>query len=474
MQLNRTSGKANRQKNSGLAKWHNWTIGGVTPDGRDATNEMTYLILEAARCCPTPHHTITLRVHDGTPEALMLKALEVVKMGIGMPAFIGDKSYIEYLLNQGVPLQEARDYVMTGCLDANIVGQSRTASVGMFIVPLVFDIFMHNGVEPKTGRQLGPQTGDLESFACFADLMTAFKEQLAYFMDVTAERNNIELRMMRDLFPDPVRSSLMTNAIKEGKDILDRTMPFENAAVMNPVGMINVADSLAAIKKLVFDDKNVTMNELKAALAANWQGNGYDKIRKMCLAAPKYGNDDDYVDTIAKELYQFWADKTVTLDTCLGGKHKPTAIAITSHAPGGALTGPTPDGRYAGEVLADGTTSPMRGRDTHGPTSVIKSASKIDQVPYQATLMNMKFHPSALKSTEDLRKLSVLIRTYFSLGGKHIQFNVVTKEMLLDAQKHPENYRDLVVRMAGYSAYFLQLSKAIQDEIIARTEHELM
>jgi pyruvate formate-lyase/glycerol dehydratase family glycyl radical enzyme len=471
MQLNRTSGRLLRQKNAGLAKWHNWTIGGVTPEGEDATNELTYLILQAAAECPTPHHTITLRVHEGTPEALMLKALEVVRTGIGMPAFVGDRSYIEFLLSHGVPLRTARDYIMTGCLDVNIVGRSRIGPYGMFIVPLVLDIFMRNGVDPNTGLQVGLQTGEPESFASFEDLMAAFKRQLAYFMDLAADKNNVELAVARDLFPDPVRSSLMDDAITEGKDMLDRTMPFENGAVLNLIGMINVADSLAAVKKLVFDERKVSMQELKAALAANWQGNGYEELRKAFLAAPKYGNDDDCVDSIARDLYQFWADTAATLKTRLGGKHMPAAISITSQAPGGALTGATPDGRYAGECLADGTMSAMRGRDTHGPTALIKSAAKIDQVPYQSTLMNMKFHPSALKSTEDLRKLSSLIKTYFSLGGKHVQFNVVSTGTLLDAQQHPEEHRDLVVRVAGYSAYFVQLTKTVQDEIIERTEH---
>jgi pyruvate formate-lyase/glycerol dehydratase family glycyl radical enzyme len=471
MQLIRTSGRLLRQKNAGLAKWHNWTIGGVTPEGEDATNDLTYLILEAALECPTPHHTITLRVHEGTPEALMLKALEVVKTGIGMPAFVGDKSYIEFLLGHGVPLRTARDYIMTGCLDVNIVAQSRIGPYGMFIVPLVLDIFMHNGMDPNTGLKVGLETGAPESFASFEEFVGAFKKQLAYFMGLAAERNNVELAVARALFPDPVRSSLMIDAIKVGKDMYDRTMPFENGAVLNLIGMINVADSLAAVKKLVFDEKKVSMSELKAGLAANWQGNGYEELRKAFLAAPKYGNDDDYVDSIARDLYQFWADTAGTLDTRLGGKHMPAAISITSQAPGGALTGATADGRYAGECLADGTMSAMRGRDTRGPTALIKSAAKIDQVPYQSTLMNMKFHPSALRSPEDLRKLSSLIKTYFSLGGKHVQFNVVSTDTLVDAQRHPENHRDLVVRVAGYSAYFVQLTKAVQDEIIERTEH---
>ena len=475
MQLNFVGGgKLQRQKWAGMARWHNWVIGGVTPDGKDATNELSYLLLEAARDCQTPHHTITLRVHDGTPEDLMLKALEVVKTGIGMPAFVGDKSYIEYLISQGVPLREARDYALAGCLDVNIPGKSRINAFGMFIAPLVFEITMNNGVEPRTGRQLGPRTGDFESFGSFDEFMGALKEQLAYFMGLTVEEHNILLQAQRELFPDPVHSSLMADAIKVGRDALDRTMPFENGSALNVVGMVNVADSMAAVKQLVFEERKVTKKELKAALQANWQGNGHAEIRKMCLSAPKYGNGDPYVDNIAAELYKFWADTAITFPTIWGGTTKPTGISITAHAPGGALTGATPDGRYAGETLADGTMSPAQGRDTRGPTAVLRSAMTVDQVPFQATLLNMKFHPSALKSTEDLRKLSSLIKTYFSFGGKHVQFNVIHRETLLDAQKHPERYRDLIIRVAGYSAYFVQLTKSVQDEIIARTQYELM
>jgi len=398
----------------------------------------------------------------------MLKSLEVVKTGIGMPAFVGDKSYIEFLLNEKVPLKVARDFCLTGCIDASLTGQSRIIAYPMFIVPLVLELTLNNGVHPKTGERLGPPSGDPESFQSFEELMEAFQRQLTHFMGLAAEYNNIWIRANNDLFPDPVRSALMVNALSEGKSILDRTYLFENGAVLNLVGMINVADSLASVKKLVFEEKRVTMKALKAALASNWKG--YEDLRKLCLAAPKFGNDQDDADSIVQDLYRVWADTTVALDTSLGGKHKPSAISISSQWPGGTLTGATPDGRYAGECLADGSMSPMRGMDTCGPTAVIKSASKIDQVPYQSTLLNMKFHPSALKKEEDLRKLGVLIRTYFSLGGKHIQFNVVNRQTLLEAQKHPESHHDLVVRIAGYSAYFVQLSRPMQDEIIGRTE----
>lgn len=471
-QLMLTGGKGQREKWSGLAKWHNCVIGGQTADRKDVTNELTYLILEAAKDCPTPHYTITLRVHEGTPEVLMLKALEVVKTGMGMPAFVGDRAYIEYLLTQGVPLREARDYTIAGCLDVNLTGKSRIGAYNMFIVPRVLEFTLNNGMDTKTGMQIGPKSGEFENFETFDDFMKAFKEQLAFFMEMHAEYNNAYLQAYVELIHEPLDSVLMIDGIKEGKDILDRKVPFENGAVMNAVGMINVVDSMAAIKKLVFEEKKVTKKELKSALTANWHGNGYGEIRRLFLSAPKYGNDDDYVDRIADELYQFWADTASQFDTRLGGKFKPSAISISAQWPGGELTGATPDGRNAGECLADGALSAMRGMDTHGPTALIKSALKVDQVPFQSTLFNMKLHPSALKTTEDMRKLSNLIRTYFSLGGKHIQFNVVGKETLMDAQKRPEKHRDLIVRVAGYSAYFVQLGKVIQDEIIGRTEEK--
>ena len=472
MQINRTSGKLARQKNAGMAKWHNMTIGGVTPEGADATNELSYLILDALKLCPVPHHTVTVRVHEGTPEELMLKALEVVRTGIGMPAFVGDKSYIGYLVNEGVPLKDARDYAMAGCIDAAITGKSRIASYGMFIVPKVLEVTLNNGIEPQTGRRLGPETGEFGSFVAFDDFLTAFKRQLRYFLGLHAEKNNIELQVSRELFPDPLRSSLMDDGIKAGKALLDRTFPFENGAVMNPVGMINVVDSLAAIKKLVFEEKKISRPDLSDALRSNWKGDGHAAMRKMFLAAPKFGNNDDDVDAIATDLFRFWADTTVQFETCLGGTHKPTGVSVSAQWPGGTLTGATPDGRYAGECLADGTVSPMRGMDLHGPTAALNSAMKIDQTAYQAALLNIKFHPSSLKTNQDLRKLSFLIRTYFSGNGKHIQFNVVNREVLTDAQENPERHKDLIVRIAGYSAYFVQLGKPMQNEIIGRTEHE--
>jgi pyruvate formate-lyase/glycerol dehydratase family glycyl radical enzyme len=471
MQINRTSGKAARQKNAGMAKWHNMTIGGVTRDGRDATNELSYLIIEAARRCPVPHHTLTVRVHDGTPKALMDKALEVVGTGAGFPAFVGDRSYLDYLTGEGIALEEARDYVMAGCIDACLPGKSRTVAAGMFIVPMVLTAAMNDGIDPKTKRRIGPETGTFESFDTYEEFFAAFRKQLDYFLACLADKNNLEIGVYRDLYPDPVRSSLMNDGVKEGKALLERPFPLENGAVMNPVGMVNVIDSLVAVRNLVFEDQAVGKRELMEALHADWQGDDNAALRRLCLDAPKYGNGDACVDEVAAELYAYWADAAHRHETCLGGFHKPTAISVSSQWPGGLLTAATPDGRYDGECLADGAVSPMRGRDRNGPTGNVRSALTIDQGPFQATLFNMKFHPAVFASASDRHKIALLIRTYFAGGGKHIQFNVVDRETLLDAQRHPENYADLLVRIAGYSARFVSLSRAMQDEIIARTEH---
>ncbi|MBN2401464.1 MAG: formate C-acetyltransferase [Spirochaetes bacterium] len=470
MELNRISGSKLRQKNAGMAKWHNATIGGQTKDGRDSTNELSYLILEAARRCTVPHHTITIRVHDKTPEALMVKGIEVVKTGIGMPAFIGDKSYLSFIEHQGVPVEKARDYSMCGCLDAALPGNSRIGAYPMFIVSMVFEITMNNGVFPKTGRQLGPKTGDPETFKTFDEFFNAFNIQFEYFSGLNAEYNNLFNNAVADLFPDPVRTALSEDGIKLGKNILNRKYLLENMAVLNNVGMINVADSLTAVKKLVFDDKKYSMKDIKAALAVNWAG--YEQMQKDCIAAPKYGNDDDYADSTAVKLYSSLAQIAAKLPTMVGGTHKPSAISISSQWPGGMQTGATPEGREAGACLADGSMSPVRGMDTHGPTAILKSASKIDQDAFQATLLNMKFHPTALKKEEDMKKLASMISAYFDMGGKHIQFNVVDKNTMMEAKAEPEKHKDLVVRVAGYSAYFVKLTPPMQDEIISRTEQQ--
>ena len=472
MELNRTSGSELRKKNSGMAKWHNYTIGGVDPvTGQDATNDLTYLLIEAAMVTKTPHHTLTLRVHENTPPELMAKALECVRMGLGMPAFVSDKSYTATFTSRGCPEEFARDYVMTGCLDGNLPGKSRTGPVPMVTFPLIFDIFWHRGVDVKTGLAVAPDMGDFTQYQTYEQLFDALKEQIRYILSLVCEKNNVELAITQEILFDPLRSALMYKGIESGTDTWRRVMPFENCAVVNPIGMVNLGNSLAAIKKLVFDEKKYTLSQLQAALDADWQG--YEDMRRDFLKAPKYGNDIDYVDNIVAECYKVLNDTVKTLPNILGKPTIATGISITSHQPGGQLTGATPDGRKAGAILADGTTSPMQGMDAKGPTAVFKSAMKINQDPMQATLLNMKFHPSALKTESDLMKLGSMIKTYLTNGGKQVQFNVVDQQTLKSAQETPQKYRDLVVRVAGYSTYFVTLSKAMQDEVIDRTSLEL-
>ena len=468
MELNRTSGSNLRKKNAGMAKWHNYTIGGTDPVTRaDATNELTYLLIDAAMETRTPHHTLTLRVHAGTPDALMKKAVEAVRTGLGMPAFVSEDSYIATFTSRGVPDEYARDFVLTGCLDGNLPGKSRVVPIAMVTLPLIFDIFRHNGVDVKTGLRVGPETGDFTAFRNYEEMFAAFRKQADHLLGLIAEKNNVEMCISQQLLPDPVRSALMFEGIESGTELLYRQLPFENCCVMNPIGMVNLGDSFAAIRKLVFDEGKYTLQQLYDALEADWTG--YEEMRRDFLAAPKYGNDDDYADLIVAELYRMFNEIVASKPNVFGTPQIPTGISITSHQPGGALTGATPDGRKAGEILADGTTSPMHGCDTCGPTAILKSAMKIDQDPMQATLLNMKFHTSALHSDADIMKLAAMIRLYLTHGGKHVPFNVVDQETLRAAQADPVGCRDLIVRVAGYSTYFVTLTEAMQNEIIERS-----
>jgi pyruvate formate-lyase/glycerol dehydratase family glycyl radical enzyme len=470
---------AKRKQHAGFAKWRNMTIGGVTPDGRDASNELSFLVLEAAKRLRTPHHTITLRVHEGTPEDLLVKALDVVKTGIGMPAIALDRSFIDYMTSGGIPVAEARDYHLCGCVDPAVPGKASFLAGSFFVVPKILEIFLNNGVDPRTGLSAGPFESKVEDYRSYDEFLTAFKSFLRYFIGLWHEHSFLTRWNAGDVHSyydivEVIDTVLMADGIEVGRPISKRKAvpPYDFRACMIPVGAVNVADSLAAIKKLVFDEKTLTMPSLKQALASDWDG--YENIRKLCLQAPKYGNDIDYVDLIVKDLYEFIIDEEARYGTAgrpVGGKIRGIGGAsISSMFAGGTIIGATPDGRLAGTTLSDGTVSPSQGRDIKGPTAMLRSAAKIDQAQCSSTLLNMKLHPSSLVSDEDLKKLGSLIKTYADMGGKWIQFNVVSNQELLDAQKSPENYRDLIVRVAGYSAYFIDLSRGVQDDIIKRME----
>ncbi len=475
MKINRVSGKANRTKNSGMAKWYNWTIGGVDEKGRDATNELTYLLLKAAIDTRLPHHTLTLRVHKNTPEKLMIKALECVKSGIGLPAFLGDDSFINFFTNQSdnnkLTIEEARDYCPTGCVDGNIPGKTRTQVATFFVIPQAMDICMHEGFCRYTNEMVGKSFGDVTKMSTFEEFKNAIFEEIRYLMGMANERINVELITERELFPDVFRSALMHDGVKAGKDMFSRKFDFENGAVLGAVGGVNTGNSLYAIKKLVFDEKKYSMEELLRALDADWVG--YEEMRIDFKNQSKYGNNVEEVDNIVAEVYKVHADTCLSLPCAFGDTLKPNAISISAHQPGGACTGATADGRKSGEILADASLSPAQGTDKNGPLAVFMSAMKVQQDAYQGTLMNMKIMPDNMKTEEDMSKLSSMIKTYLTNGGKHIQFNIVNQEDMQNAKIKPEEHQELIVRVAGYSAYFTRLTEEIQDEVINRTGQKI-
>ncbi len=475
MEMNQQSGREIRKRTSGGARWMNMTIGGVKPDGSDACNELTRLVLQAVRDVRTPHHTVTLRVSDTTPDDVMLLALTCQAEGCSMPAFVGDKSYIDYFTqvhnpNDGLPIEVARDYCMTGCIDGNVQYRTRTMGITMFVCPLMLDIFMNNGWDKNIEEQVGhPITGDLSKYETFEQFMNDFQPEYKYFVETAAEKLNIESAVFKELLPDPFRAAFMYNGIKSGFDCYAQEYPFESNQLLNPVGMVNLAQCLYAIKKLCFEQKVCTLPELKKAMDANWDG--YEELHKKCLDLPHYGNGDAEADDMVRQCYRWWVDIANQTPSSLGGHFRCSAISVTSHQPGGALCGAMPDGRYKGDILADACASPMAGCDHEGPLAVFSSAMKIPQDEFQAMLLNMKFSPAAISTDRDKMKLASAIKAYFAGGGKHVQFIVEDQETLKDAKAHPDRHSDLMVRVAGYSTYFVQLTPGLQDEVIARTEN---
>ncbi len=449
------------------------TIGGVTPDGKDATNELSYLILDVARQLKTPQPSLAVVWHPGMSEQFLMKAIETNRVtGGGIPAFFNGSSSTETLVAHGFSLEDARNIYISGCAHPH-----PSASTAKFIVQnpnahKMFELALNNGVDPKTGKQLGPATGDPRTFHSFDQLMDAFKAQYTYFIDLLAKLGNIYLLTKMETCRVPLHSALMKDCIAKGRDVMNGGLRYnQEIATFNLRSAQNVANSMMAVKKLVFEQKKITMDELLKALSGNFEGQ--EELRQLLLAQPKWGNDDDEVDSLHAELWA-WSAK-VAKSSAL---HEWLDLPIIAHRGGatwhylaGKTCGAFPDGRKAGQPFADANVSPMAGTDHKGPTAVINSASKLDHKASLDSLFNMKFPPHLLKSDENKLKLLALIKTYFGRGGYHIQFNMVSKDELLDAKAHPEAHRDLIVRVAGYSAYFVDLVPSVQDDIIARTEH---
>lgn len=465
-----------QEKGIGEANWFNCMLGGQTADGKDATNEMSYLWIEAAMRTRSPHPTLSVRVHENMSEDFAMKAAELCALGIGYPAWFGDRTIIPFLVNQGVTLEEARDYAIAGCTITCVPGKMCPARVFFGNIPKMFELALHNGIDPRTGKQLGPQTGKLEDFNTYEELYEAYRKQVRYCLKQAAADQNKARLFQASVLPQLVPSLLFDDCIKRGLPNNGGGCHYQQGMwYLLPSGPIDVADSLATIKKCVYEEGLITKKQLMDALAANFEGDGHQEVRRILLSAPKYGNDDDYVDLIARDVYAMLDEELAKLDGGFGTKYVDAPHSVSSHGNMGRKTGALPSGRLAWVSLADGNMSPSQGMDRKGPTAVIKSAGKIDQLPMQGSLMNMKFLPSSLKTKDDLKKFVALIKTYLiDYGGKHIQFNVVSRETLLDAQAHPERYHSFVVRVAGYSALWVELDRLVQDEIIARTEQTFL
>jgi len=464
----------------GYPMFQQLTIGGQTIDGKSAINDLSWLVLEATANQKVIQPSVSVRWWNECPDDFLLKCCEVINIHRGgQPAMYSDEVIIPSQMGVGISLEDAYDYAIDGCVSPTEPGKARREgpSAG-YNMHKVLEVALFNGRDPRTGIQLCPNPGnkDLSKFQSFDEVIAAVKHQLEYYDRQGAIALLCIERAYAELTPTPFASALMDDCIQRGKDI-EWGGAHYNTLFLRGVGMSNVGNSLAAIKKLVFEDKKLTGAQIMHALETNFEDTSTTptgpEIQQILLAAPKYGNDDDYVDLLVKEATGHAMRDVRHYTSWTGGRGGFALLPVSQNVPFGEIIGATPDGRKAGVPVAEGC-SPTRGTDVKGPTAAVKSVAKLDHVLADSgSLLNQKFNPIVLKDISGLRKLAALIKTYFDLKGMHIQFNVVSVETLRDAQKHPEKYTDLIVRVAGYSALFVSLDPAMQEDIIMRTEHSM-
>ncbi|ATW28671.1 hypothetical protein DCMF_16595 [Candidatus Formimonas warabiya] len=448
-------------------------IGGLTSDGKDATGEMDYICCDAHIDLKNIQPPLALFWHPGLKEDFLFKALEVVKTGVGHPQFMNAPLAItremDRYIEDGVTLEEARRVAIFGCVGTDIAGCTSHPVEGEVCIAKAFELAFNNGVDPLTGIEVGPKTGDPAEFASFDQLFEAFRTQVDLAVKTMRGHGRSGNNYQAENLPLPLRSVMTGGCLESGKDCWDNGAKY-TADLMINVATVDAANSLMAVKKLCFEDKKLTIAQLKEALAANFEG--YEHVQKMCLDAPKHGNDDDEVNAFVRKCYDLvWEAYYKAGRNYCGKKGKPEAYSNSLHNLFGAVMGALPTGREAYRALTDGSVSAMPGTDVNGPTALVNSAAKaLDTVRFNSNHFNMKFHPAAVESPQGMRKLLALIKTYMDQGGSHIQFNIVSSKTLQAAQLHPEKYKDLVVRVAGFSAYFTRLDPGVQNEIIKRTE----
>lgn len=447
----------------------NINIGGLLSDGASGANEVSHILLDIVEDMHLLQPSTNLQLSRKTPADLLKHTLRVLSRGYGFPSIFNADTVVEEQLRQGKTLEDARAGGCSGCVEVGAFGKEAYILTGYFNLVKVLELTLHNGVDPRTGKQLGPATGALESFETYEDLFAAFRNQMRYFIDIKIAGSRLIERMYADHMPAPFLSVLIDDCILNGRDYNAGGARYNNTFIQM-VGLGSMADCLSALKEVCFDRQSMTMTECVRILDKDFEGQ--ETFRQRLLhRSHKYGNDDDYADDLMLDVFNACFAEVDGRPDARGGHYRVEMLPTTCHVYFGSVTGAMPDGRRAGLPLSEGI-SPVQGADRFGPTAVLKSAGKMDHVRTGGTLLNMKFSPSLVATEDGLDKWAQLVRSYFKMDGHHVQFNVVTAEQLREAQAHPESHRDLIVRVAGYSDYFCDLSRELQEEIIARTEHQ--
>jgi len=447
----------------------NINSGGLTAEGSDGVNDVTYLVLDVIEEMQLVQPSSNIQLSRKNPDRFLNRACKVIKQGMGQPSVFNADAVVEELVRHGKKIEDARDGGTSGCVEAGAFGKECYALTGYFNLVKVLEITLNNGYDPVSKRNLGIRTGDAASFKTFDELFAAYEKQVKHFIDIKIAANHIIETLYSKYMPCPFLSTVIDDCIGNARDYNSGGARY-NTRYIQGVGIGTLTDSLSSIKYNVYDNRNITMSKLTDALSKNFSG--YDAERAMFMnKTPKYGNNDQYADEIMIRAFNMYFDAVDGRPAVNGGTYHIDMLPTTCHVYFGSVTGATPDGRLAHEAQSEGI-SPAHGADKTGPTGVLMSAAKMDHLKTGGTLLNQKLTPSLLSDEEGITKVMALIRTYFKMDGHHIQFNVCSAKTLRDAQKDPEKYKNLIVRVAGYSDYFNDLSEALQNEIIARTEHK--
>ncbi|MFH1085626.1 MAG: pyruvate formate lyase family protein, partial [Chloroflexota bacterium] len=445
------------------------SLGGLTADGGDGVNAVTYLLLDVVEAMRLLQPSASIQVAARNPDAFIARAGQIIRTGYGQPSVFNADLIVDELVRMGKTVADARAGGSSGCVEVGAFGKENYNLTGYLNMPKVLELALHDGLDPRTGRRLGPATGDPTRFVRFDDLLAAYRAQLRHLVEIKVRGNNIIERLYAARMPAPFLSLLTDDCIARGKDYHDGGARY-NTTYIQGVGLGSLTDAATAIKVHVFERRALSMDELLTALAADFDG--HEPLRQMLLTrTPRYGNDDAYADAVMTAMFEAYYEAVEGRPNTKGGCYHINLLPTTVHVYFGSVIGATADGRHATLPLSEGI-SPVQGADRHGPTAVIRSAAKMDQGRTGGTLLNLKFVPRVLADEAGLARLTQLVRAYFALRGHHIQFNVVDAATLRAAQARPEQHRNLIVRVAGYSDYFCDLSPALQEEIIARTAHE--